>query len=164
MTIRCLRGTFISMRHAYSIFLAFHVRRTWVARNLVFYNIWSWSFTGLRFPSWPFTQWLMVNTADILLMTFFLFVELCILSVVWWCLCFQLEEYIQTVSLSRDWVKLVGGCLTESSAPQSAASAAGSTQKHRSGRRGRKPSAAAEVAIDCQDLLSDFTCGEEKHY
>ncbi|CAI9778347.1 unnamed protein product [Fraxinus pennsylvanica] len=69
----------------------------------------------------------------------------------------ELEENIRTIALSGDWVKLVEGCSTESSASQSAASAAGSTQKRRPRRRGRKPSAMAEVAIDCQDLLSDFT-------
>lgn len=69
----------------------------------------------------------------------------------------QLEENIRTIALSGDWVKLVDDCSTEPSVFQSAATAAGSTQKRRPGRRGRKPSATAEVAIDSQDSLSDFT-------
>lgn len=69
----------------------------------------------------------------------------------------ELEENIRTIALSGDWVKLVDDCSTESSASQSAASATGSTQKRRPGRRGRKPSVTAEVATDSQDLLSDFT-------
>ncbi|KAK6144274.1 hypothetical protein DH2020_021094 [Rehmannia glutinosa] len=70
----------------------------------------------------------------------------------------ELEENIRTIALSGDWTKIVEGSSTQSSISQIAASAAGSTQKRRPGRRGKKPSAMAEVVVDgCQDKLADFT-------
>ncbi|KAK4409035.1 DDT domain-containing protein PTM [Sesamum angolense] len=70
----------------------------------------------------------------------------------------ELEENIRTIALSGDWIKLVDSCSTQSSTSQIAANAAGSTQKRRPGRRGRKPSVVVEVASDdSQDLLTDFT-------
>ncbi|KAL9171363.1 hypothetical protein ABFS82_04G204400 [Erythranthe guttata] len=70
----------------------------------------------------------------------------------------ELEENVRTIALSGDWMKLVDGCSTQSSTCQIAANAAGSTQKRKPGRRGRKPSAVVEVATDdCQDVLTDFT-------
>ncbi|KAI3461337.1 hypothetical protein Pfo_018000 [Paulownia fortunei] len=70
----------------------------------------------------------------------------------------ELEENIRTIALSGDWTKLVEGGSTQSSTSQIAASAVGSTQKRRPGRRGRKPSAMVEVPVDgCQDMLTDFT-------
>lgn len=74
------------------------------------------------------------------------------------CLHLQLEENVRTIALSGDWTKLVDGCSTQSSSSQIATNAAGSTQKRRPGRRGRKPSTVAEVAIDdCQNISKDFT-------
>lgn len=62
------------------------------------------------------------------------------------------------IALSGDWIKLVDNGSTQSSTTQIAANAAGSTQKRRPGRRGRKPAAAVEVATDdCQDTSTDFT-------
>lgn len=70
----------------------------------------------------------------------------------------QLEENVRPIALSGDWIKLVDGSSTQSSTSQIAANAAGSTQKRRPGRRGRKPSAMVEVASDdCQDMSTDFT-------
>ncbi|KAH6789820.1 hypothetical protein C2S51_004826 [Perilla frutescens var. frutescens] len=70
----------------------------------------------------------------------------------------ELEENVRTVALSGDWIKLVDTGSTQSSTSQIAANAAGSTQKRRPGRRGRKPSAVVEVASDdCQDTSTDFT-------
>lgn len=65
---------------------------------------------------------------------------------------------MRTVALSGDWIKLVDTGPTQLSTCQIAANAAGSTQKRRPGRRGRKPSAVVEVASDdCQDTSNDFT-------
>lgn len=65
---------------------------------------------------------------------------------------------MHTIALSGDWIKLVDSGPTQSSSTQIAANAAGSTQKRRPGRRGRKPSAVVEVATDdCQDTSPDFT-------
>ncbi|KAK4440655.1 DDT domain-containing protein PTM [Sesamum alatum] len=69
----------------------------------------------------------------------------------------ELEENIRTIALSGDWIKLVDSCSTQSSTSQIAANAAGSTQKRRPGRRGRKPSVVVEVSDDSQDLSTDFT-------
>ncbi|PIN00987.1 Nucleosome remodeling factor, subunit NURF301/BPTF [Handroanthus impetiginosus] len=70
----------------------------------------------------------------------------------------ELEENVRTIAYSGDWIKLVDGCSTQSSTSQIAANVAESTQKRRPGRRGRKPSAVAEVAsTDYQDKLADFT-------
>ncbi|XP_020552432.1 DDT domain-containing protein PTM-like [Sesamum indicum] len=70
----------------------------------------------------------------------------------------ELEENIRTIALSGDWIRLVDSCSTQSSTSQIAANAAGSTQKRRPGRRGRKPSVVVEVASDdSQDALTDFT-------
>lgn len=65
----------------------------------------------------------------------------------------QLEEHINIIALSGDWVKLVDGLLVESSVIQSATSTVGTTQKRGfSGRRNRKQSAASEVTVDgCHD-------------
>lgn len=55
-------------------------------------------------------------------------------------------------------MKLVEGFSTQSSTSLIATSAAGSTQKHRPGRFGRKHSVMVEVAVDgCLDMLTDFT-------
>lgn len=65
---------------------------------------------------------------------------------------------MRTVALSGDWIKLVDTGPTQLSTSQIAANAAGSTQKRRPGRRGRKPSVVVEVASDdCQDTSNDFT-------
>lgn len=65
---------------------------------------------------------------------------------------------MHTVALSGDWIKLVDSGSTQSSTCQIAANAAGSIQKRRPGRRGRKPSAVVEVASDdSQDSSTDFT-------
>lgn len=70
----------------------------------------------------------------------------------------QLEENVRTIAFSGDWIKLVDGCSIQSSTCQIAVNAAGPTQKRKPGRRGRKPSAAVEVATDdCQDVSPDFT-------
>ncbi|CAK9150506.1 unnamed protein product [Ilex paraguariensis] len=67
------------------------------------------------------------------------------------------EENIRSVALSADWVKLVDNWSVESSATQIIASSVVSTQKHRPGRRGRKPSSMFEVTTDyCPDILTDF--------
>lgn len=77
-------------------------------------------------------------------------------SIVWlmvWVFYLQLEEHINIIALSGDWVKLVDGLLVESSVIQSATSTVGTTQKRGfSGRRNRKLSAASEVTADgCHD-------------
>ncbi|XP_041992979.1 DDT domain-containing protein PTM-like isoform X1 [Salvia splendens] len=70
----------------------------------------------------------------------------------------ELEQNVHPIALSGDWIKLVDNGSTQSSTTQIAANAAGSTQKRRPGRRGRKPSAVVEVATDdCQDTSTDFT-------
>lgn len=58
-----------------------------------------------------------------------------------------------------DWTKLVDGGPFESSITHSAAGAAGSTQKRKPGRRGRKPMAAIveATADESQDVPTDFT-------
>lgn len=73
-------------------------------------------------------------------------------------LCLQLEENIRLVAFSMDWTKLVDGGSSVSSITHSAAGAAGSTQKRKPGRRGRKPMAIVEATADeCQDIPTDFT-------
>ncbi|CAA0815005.1 PHD finger family protein [Striga hermonthica] len=70
----------------------------------------------------------------------------------------ELEENVRPIAFSGDWVKVVGGCSTQPSSVQIAANAAGSVQKRKPGRRGRKPSAVVEVATDvCVDSSNDFT-------
>ncbi|KAL3620158.1 hypothetical protein CASFOL_035070 [Castilleja foliolosa] len=70
----------------------------------------------------------------------------------------ELEENIRTIALSGDWPKIVEGSSTQSSTSQIAASVAGSTQKRKPGRRGKKPSAPVEVEVeDYVDKPSDFT-------
>ncbi|KAL0460748.1 UNVERIFIED_CONTAM: DDT domain-containing protein PTM [Sesamum latifolium] len=70
----------------------------------------------------------------------------------------ELEENVRTIAFSRDWTKFVGGCSPHSSTSKIAATAAGSTQKRRPGRRGRKSSTIVEVAVDdSQDMSTDFT-------
>ncbi|KAL8496450.1 hypothetical protein ACS0TY_020241 [Phlomoides rotata] len=70
----------------------------------------------------------------------------------------ELEENVRSIALSGDWIKLVDGCSTQSSTSQIATNAAGSTQKRRPGRRGRKPSTVVEVPIDDrQNVSKDFT-------
>ncbi|KAK4492240.1 hypothetical protein RD792_003041 [Penstemon davidsonii] len=70
----------------------------------------------------------------------------------------ELEENIRTVALFGEWTKLVDASSTQSSASQIAANAAGSTQKRRPGRRGRKPSNVVEIPVDdSQDILTGFT-------
>lgn len=57
-----------------------------------------------------------------------------------------------------DWTKLVDVGPSESSITHSAAGAAGSTQKRKPGRRGRKPLAIVEATADeSQDISTDFT-------
>ncbi|XP_011090113.1 DDT domain-containing protein PTM-like [Sesamum indicum] len=69
----------------------------------------------------------------------------------------ELEENVRTIAFSRDWTKFVGGCSPHSSTSQIVATAAGSTQKRRPGRRARKTSTMVEVAVDSQDMSADFT-------
>ncbi|KAK4441253.1 DDT domain-containing protein PTM [Sesamum alatum] len=70
----------------------------------------------------------------------------------------ELEENVRTIALSRDWTKFVEGCSPHSSTSQIAATAAGSTQKRRPGRRGRKVSTMVEGAVDdSQDMSTHFT-------
>ncbi|KAL0418284.1 UNVERIFIED_CONTAM: DDT domain-containing protein PTM [Sesamum radiatum] len=70
----------------------------------------------------------------------------------------ELEENVRTIAFSRVWTKFVGGCSPHSSTSQIAATAAGSTQKRRPGRRGRKTSTMVEVAVnDSRDMSTDFT-------
>ncbi|XP_060169720.1 DDT domain-containing protein PTM-like [Lycium barbarum] len=70
----------------------------------------------------------------------------------------ELEENIRLVAFSVDWTKLVDGGSSESSITPPAAGAAGSTQKRKPGRRGRKPMAIVEATADeSQDILTDFT-------
>lgn len=57
-----------------------------------------------------------------------------------------------------EWTKLVDGGSSESSLTHSAAGAAGSTNKRKPGRRGRKPMAVVEATADeSRDILADFT-------
>ncbi|XP_016470375.2 DDT domain-containing protein PTM [Nicotiana tabacum] len=70
----------------------------------------------------------------------------------------ELEENIRLVAFSVEWTKLVDGGSSESSLTHSAAGAAGSTNKRKPGRRGRKPMAVVEATADqSQDILTDFT-------
>nr|XP_010313321.1 DDT domain-containing protein PTM isoform X2 [Solanum lycopersicum] len=71
----------------------------------------------------------------------------------------EFEENIRLVAFSMDWTKLVDGGPFESSITHSAAGAAGSTQKRKPGRRGRKPMAAIveATADESQDVPTDFT-------
>lgn len=70
----------------------------------------------------------------------------------------ELEENIRLVAFSMDWTKLVDVGPSESSITHSAAGAAGSTQKRKPGRRGRKPLAIVEATADeSQDISTDFT-------
>ncbi|GER39722.1 metalloendopeptidases [Striga asiatica] len=70
----------------------------------------------------------------------------------------ELEENVRPIAFSGDWVKVVSGCSTQSSNVQIAANAAGSVQKRKPGRRGRKPSAVVEVSTDdCGDSSNNFT-------
>ncbi|KAL6563659.1 hypothetical protein OROGR_002618 [Orobanche gracilis] len=70
----------------------------------------------------------------------------------------ELEENVRTIALSGDWTKIIEGSSSQSSISQIAASAAGSTEKHKLGRRGKKPSAVVEVAVDAsQDVKTGFT-------
>ncbi|TMW95209.1 hypothetical protein EJD97_009240 [Solanum chilense] len=71
----------------------------------------------------------------------------------------EFEENIRLVAFSMDWTKLVDGGPSESSITHSAAGAAGSTQKRKPGRRGRKPMAAIveATADESQDIPTDFT-------
>ncbi|KAH0746686.1 hypothetical protein KY285_008343 [Solanum tuberosum] len=71
----------------------------------------------------------------------------------------EFEENIRLVAFSMDWTKLVDGGPSASSVTHSAAGVAGSTQKRKPGRRGRKPmSAIVEATADeSQDIPTDFT-------
>ncbi|GFP98031.1 protein chromatin remodeling 4 [Phtheirospermum japonicum] len=70
----------------------------------------------------------------------------------------ELEENIRAIALSGDWPKIVEGSSTQSSTSQTAASVAGSTQKRKPGRRGKKPSASVEVVVeDYVNKPADFT-------
>lgn len=71
----------------------------------------------------------------------------------------EFEENIRLVAFSIDWTKLVDGGPSESSVTHSAAGVAGSTQKRKPGRRGRKPMAAIveATADESQDIPTDFT-------
>ncbi|XP_051113196.1 DDT domain-containing protein PTM-like [Andrographis paniculata] len=69
----------------------------------------------------------------------------------------ELEENIRTIALSGDWIKLVDSSF-QSSTSQITANAAGSAQKRRPGRRGRKPSAVVEeISANYKDMSPDFT-------
>ncbi|KAL8484395.1 hypothetical protein ACS0TY_026892 [Phlomoides rotata] len=69
----------------------------------------------------------------------------------------ELEKNIRSIALLGDWMKPVEGFSIQSSTSQTPASAAESTQKHRSGRRGRKHFVMAEVAVKDTLKLNDFT-------
>lgn len=72
-------------------------------------------------------------------------------------MCLQLERNIRSIGLSGDWLKLVEGFSNQSSTSQTPATAAESTQKHRSGRRGRKHSLMSEIVVKDTLKLNDFT-------
>ncbi|KAL6577433.1 hypothetical protein OROMI_011709 [Orobanche minor] len=70
----------------------------------------------------------------------------------------ELEENVRTIAFSGDWTKIIEGSSSQSFISQIAASAAGSTEKRKLGRRGKKPSAMVEVAVDAsQDVKTGFT-------
>lgn len=71
----------------------------------------------------------------------------------------QFEENIRFVALSGDWFKLVDGGASESSITHLTAGVVESSHKHKSGRRGRKPSSMVKVTADddCKNKLKDFT-------
>ncbi|EPS60080.1 hypothetical protein M569_14724, partial [Genlisea aurea] len=68
----------------------------------------------------------------------------------------ELEESIRTIAFSGDWIKPFGGSSTRSSICQVAENSSVQVQKHKPGRRGRKPSCLVEVAgDDSQDKSAD---------
>ncbi|CAN4120421.1 unnamed protein product [Withania somnifera] len=70
----------------------------------------------------------------------------------------ELEENIRLVAFSMDWTKLVDSGPSESSITHLSAGPAGSTQKRKPGRRGRKPMAIVEATADeSQDIPTDVT-------